>query len=76
MGRVFGLIGVASLWREDYIIERVKKTDGALHRNVSLSQKEEKIVEILRSLDYGEIHIVVKRGTPVHVKEIKKSIEL
>jgi len=65
-----------ALRREAFTIDRVKKTDSETYRNVSLSQKEEKLVEILRSLDYGEIHVIVKRGAPVNVKEVKKSIEL
>jgi len=40
------------------------------------NEKEQKLIEILRSLDYGELRITVKGGHPVHVEEIKKSIKL
>ena len=43
---------------------------------VSLTEQEQKVFEILRGLDYGEMRIVVKGGIPVHVEEIKKSIKL
>jgi len=43
---------------------------------MSLTEQEQKVFEILRGLDYGEMRIVVKAGVPVHVEEIKKSIKL
>ena len=45
-------------------------------KEVLLTEKEQKLFEILRKLDYGEIRIIVKDGTPVHIEEIKKSIKL
>ena len=42
----------------------------------SLTEQEQKILQIMRTLDYGEVRIVVKAGIPVHVEEIKKSIKL
>ena len=41
-----------------------------------LAEQEKKLIEILRGLDYGELHITVKAGKPVHVEEIRKSIKL
>ena len=43
---------------------------------LTVTEQERKIIEILRSLDFGEMRIVVKEGTAVHVEEIKKSIKL
>jgi len=48
-------------------------TDSA---TLTVTEQERKIIEILRSLDFGEMRIVVKDGTAVHVEEIKKSIKL
>ena len=42
----------------------------------ALSEKEHKLLEIIRNLDYGELLITVKGGVPVHLEEIKKSIKL
>ena len=41
-----------------------------------LTEQEQKLFNILRRLDYGEVRIIVKGGIPVHVEEIKKSIKL
>jgi len=42
----------------------------------NLAKQEKKLIELTRELDYGELHITVKGGLPVHVEEIKKSIKL
>ena len=41
-----------------------------------LNAQEQKLFEVLRKLDFGEVRIIVKNGTPVHIEEIKKSIKL
>lgn len=41
-----------------------------------ITEKERKLFEILRKLEYGEVRIIVKDGVPVHIEEIKKSIKL
>ena len=40
------------------------------------TEQERRLIEVLRDLDYGELRIVVRNGTPVHAEEIKKSIKL
>ena len=59
-------------------IERTKKQGEHPRTEVtmSLAEQEQKVVEIMRKLDYGEILVLVKNGVPVHVEEIKKSIKL
>jgi len=49
-----------------------------LSENASMviTEKERKLFEILRKLEYGEVRIIVKDGVPVHIEEIKKSIKL
>jgi hypothetical protein len=49
-------------------------TSGAAKK--PLTEQEQKLIRILRKLDYGEVRIVVKAGAPVHIEEIKKSIKL
>jgi len=50
---------------------------GAVKRpELSLTEKEAKVLEVLRDLDYGELVVTVKGGIPVHIEEIKKSIKL
>ena len=55
---------------ERFSVENVKRD------KIHLTEQEKKIFEILRNLDYGEVRVIVKNGTPVHVEEIKKSIKL
>jgi hypothetical protein len=43
---------------------------------MKLTEKEKKIIELLRSLDYGEIRIVITNNQPVIIEEMKKSIKL
>ena len=62
--------------------ENLMKEIRSLDRDLSqkagglMDEKEQKLINIMRSLDYGELHIKVKSGLPVHVEEIKKSIKL
>ena len=41
-----------------------------------LTEKESRIIEIIRSIEFGEVRVVVTDGVPVRVEEIKKSIKL
>lgn len=43
---------------------------------LQLSDEEKKIIELLRSIYYGELRIIVNNSKPVRVEEIKKSIQL
>ena len=40
------------------------------------SEKEEKLLQMIREIKFGEIHIYVADGQPVRIEEIKKSIKL
>jgi hypothetical protein len=59
-------------------IEWAKKRDVSTSNAVKLSLtiQEQRLIEILRELHYGEVRILVKDSAPVHVEEIKKSIKL
>ena len=41
----------------------------------ALTQAEKQLVTLLRSLDYGEVRVMVKENRPIRV-EISKSIQL
>ncbi len=41
-----------------------------------LSEKGKKLIDLIRSISYGEIRIAVREGEPVLVEEVKKSIKL
>ena len=41
-----------------------------------LSKEEEKLIKIIRKIDFGEARVVVTDGKPTRIEEIKKSIKL
>ena len=41
-----------------------------------LSKAEKQLVELIRTLDYGEIRVMIKDSKPIRVEEIRKSIQL
>lgn len=40
-----------------------------------LTDKEEKLIQLIRELKFGEVHIYVADSQPVRAEEIKKSIK-
>ena len=44
--------------------------------NVALTKPEKQIIELVRSLDYGELRILIKDKRPIRAEEIKRSIQL
>ena len=43
---------------------------------MKLSEKEKRLVELIRSTGYGEIRVAVRNGQPVLAEEVKKSFKL
>lgn len=43
---------------------------------IKLTEKEAKLLSIIRRMDFGEVRVVVTDGIPTRVEEIKKSIKL
>ena len=41
-----------------------------------LSEKEKRLVELIRSTGYGEIRIIIRDGQPIQVEEVKRSFKL
>lgn len=44
--------------------------------SLKLTEKEEKLIRMLRELRYGDLHVFVSDGQPVRVEEVRKSIKL
>lgn len=42
----------------------------------ALTEQEKKLLTMLRSLEYGELRVVVQAGRPVRVEEIRRSVQL
>ncbi len=41
-----------------------------------MSDKEQRLIALLRGIQYGEVKIVIQDGVPIRIEEIKKSIKL
>ena len=60
-----------------FVSEEMKMTEEKQNREKNeISKQEAKILDFVRSVDYGEIRIVINGGKPVRVEEIRKSIML
>ena len=44
--------------------------------NIVLTNAERKLIEVIRSLDYGEVRVMIKDRHPIRVEEIRRSIQL
>ena len=44
--------------------------------NFILTKAERQLIELIRSIDYGELQIMVKDEKPIRVEEIRRSIQL
>lgn len=41
-----------------------------------VTEREKRLIDLIRELGYGEIRIVVQNSEPVRIEEVKKSIKL
>ena len=41
-----------------------------------LTKAEKRLIEVIRSLDFGEVRVMIKDSKPIRVEEIRKSIQL
>ncbi len=44
--------------------------------NMKLTEKEEKLIELIRNIEFGEINIIVQNSEPIRVQELVRSIKL
>ena len=45
-------------------------------KNMILTKAEKQLSEVIRSLDYGEVRVMIKDNKPIRVEEIRRSIQL
>ena len=45
-------------------------------KNTVLTKAEQQLIEVIRSLDYGEVRVMIKDNKPIRVEEIRRSIQL
>ena len=53
-----------------------KETGNISSKGEKLSAQEQKLLEIIRNMDYGEMRVVITEGKPTRIEEIRKSIKL
>lgn len=58
--------------REVWKLSDREKTDEGL----KLTDKEKKLLSIIRGMQFGEVRVVVTDGIPTRAEEIKKSVKL
>lgn len=47
----------------------------AQKEEIRLTEKEERLIKMIRKLGFGELHIFVADSQPVRAEEIKKSVK-
>jgi len=45
-------------------------------KDMVLTKAEKQLLEVIRSLDYGEVRVMIKDSRPIRVEEIRRSIQL
>ena len=45
-------------------------------KNLVLTKAEKQLIEVIRTLDYGEVRVMIKDSRPIRVEEIRRSIQL
>ena len=46
------------------------------HKELELSEKEEKLIRLIREIRFGELQLHIADGQPVRLEEVRKSIKL
>ena len=47
-----------------------------MKKSITVSEEEQKVIEIMRSISFGELRVIINNSKPIRVEEIKKSIQL
>ena len=45
-------------------------------KKIIVSDKEARLLDIIKQISFGEIKVIIQEGKPVRVEELKKSIKL
>lgn len=58
------------------VLKNKSEMDVEMEKKFCLSEQEVKLLKIIRTVENGEIHIIVKERKPIRMEQIQKSIEL
>ena len=61
--------------RQAFLFE-VMTMEREIKEQMQLSEKEEKLIHLIRDLKFGELRLFVADSQPVRLEEVKKSIKL
>lgn len=56
-----------------FYLEVIQVQEGT---NMLLTRAEKQLIEIIRSLNYGEVRVMIKECQPIRMEEIRRSIQL
>ena len=43
---------------------------------MNISEKEKKLIELLRKVSYGKVVIFLENGQPIRIEEVRESVKL
>lgn len=43
---------------------------------IEVTHQEAKLIRLIRSIDYGEVRVMIKENAPIRAEEIRRSIQL
>jgi len=43
---------------------------------LEITESEKKVLEIIRSVDFGEVNVIIQNNKPIRIEEVKKSIKI
>ena len=46
------------------------------NKKLILSEEEERVIQLMREISFGELRVIINNSKPIRVEEIKKSIQL
>ena len=53
-----------------------KPLEQVRRETLELTEQEIRLLKLLRTVEYGEVRVLVQAGVPLRVEEIRKSIKL
>ena len=72
----FGRLCVCLELRDRRFLFEVTQMERPIKEKIQLSEKEEKLIRLIRELKFGELRLFIADSQPVRLEEVKKSIKL
>ncbi len=72
----FGRFCVCLEHRDRRFLFEVTQMEQQIKEKMQLSEKEEKLIRLIRDLKFGELRLFIADSQPVRLEEVRKSIKL